>query len=188
MCTLGLHFIVSWHKENRINKFSGVAEACSEGILVGGDSGSKKMAQSQLQWGGGSVCVWGRQLCEQIDFFQLFMYSHSPPPSVRRRVHTADTANVMLSERRHKRNWKKNFRCLFAVRGGNISADGRDRAFRPSILYYETWCRRNKKYRSGRRQFIFNNEPEILLAPRRHASMCYFLRRLMISGGSFRHV
>lgn len=95
---------------------------------------------------------WSR-LCEQIDFFQLFMYSacfiarrcaHSADLCVKKRCF-CELCTVKLKKRRLR--W-----LLF----GYISTDGKKfRAFKPSILYYKHDVDEIKKLLQ-RSQFIFN--------------------------------
>lgn len=82
------------------------------------------MAQSRLCGAGGS------RLCEQIDFFQLFMYSRF----ILGIVYTVDIDEERCSA--STTELKKKICCLFVVR--IYPWMGKNRAFRPSILYYET--------------------------------------------------
>lgn len=72
-------------------------------------------------------------------------------------VHIANTANVM-SSKQHRRNWKKRKRCLlleYIRRWWN-------RAFGPSILYYEKLCRDGIKNIVLAWQFIFNKRASLV--------------------------
>lgn len=163
----------SWagKKENRINKFSGAARTYGERGSDGRRHIGEKLAQSEMHRA--RRARWERE-SNKLTFFNYLCTLAPRCTQCRYAKRDVEQAQV---------NGKKSC-CLFVRIYPSIGK--KYRALGPSILYYETWCRRNK-HRSGTGSFLVSSG-EIFMYFTSRLRLYMFLWRLMISGGSFSHV